>query len=314
LTGLSFGAVVGRYVRARPIGRVRPNGEIELNPPPATVFEPGDRLVVLAQDRGRLESDSAPTPVSASSTTLDLAAADTVEPEHLLVLGWSGFGTEFLSHWSVYSDPSSSVEIVVDDSRCGEVESEIAALGVADLCSMITDDPMDRLLRPAGRPSIDTVVFLGDHGLGRTEADMSVLLDLAALRAEYQGADTPRFVVELRDAHSQPLVDLPGVDDYVVSDATASKFIAQLAEQPERRRVFLELYDPTSSTLRIDDVDELGLLGEFDVRDLWSAAYDLGLIAIGWRRSVERGGEFVLNAPATDRIELRPGDQLVSVG
>ena len=134
------------------------------------------------------------------------------------------------------------------------------------------------------------------------------------MRAALRDDVAPQLVVELREVESIPLVDLPGVDDYVVSDALASKFIAQLADQPDRRQVFLELYDPSTSTLRIDDVAELGLVGEFDVRTLWSAAYEQGVIAIGWRHSAERGGEFVLNAPTTDRVELRPGDQLVSVG
>jgi Trk K+ transport system NAD-binding subunit len=314
LTGRRFGDVVRSYLQARPIGLVRSSGEIELNPSASTEFETGDRLAVLAQDRGPLEIDPDVTPMPNAPSPRSPAATNTVRPEHLLVLGWSGFGTELLSHWADYANEASSVEITVDPARRAEVASEIAALGVSDSCTVIADGPMDRLLHPAARPDIDTVVFLGDHRLGRTEADVHVLLDLAVLRAEYPGDVTPRFVVELRDAHSLPLVDLPQADDYVVSDATASKFIAQLAEQPERRRVFLELYDPTSSTLRIDDADELGLVGEFLVRDLWSAAYDMGLIAIGWRRAAELGGEFVLNAPVTDRVELRGGDQLVSVG
>ena len=55
LIGHTFGEVVDRYVRARPLGRVRPTGDVELNPAPDTRFEPGDRLAVLAQDRTALE-------------------------------------------------------------------------------------------------------------------------------------------------------------------------------------------------------------------------------------------------------------------
>jgi Trk K+ transport system NAD-binding subunit len=314
LIGQRFDEVVGRYVRARPLGRVRRNGDIELNPPPNTVFETGDRLAVLAQDRTALEVQPSTGPAPGPDTRAPNAAKNTLAPEHLLLLGWSELGSQLVENWAVNADPASTVEVLTDDVRHGAASSKIAALGLDGSVVSIGDDAADRLLRPDRRPIITTVLFLANHEVDPTEADVDVLLNLAVLRAALLDDAPPRLVVELREVDSIPLVDLPGADDYVVSDAVASKFIAQLADQPDRRQVFIELYDPSTSTLRIDDVVELGLVGEFDVRTLWAAAYEQGLIAIGWRRSIERGGEFVLNAPATNRVELQPGDQLVSVG
>ena len=267
---------------------------------------------MLAQDRGPLAVDRSPVPVQPGRSLG--AMADVIGPEHLLVVGWNPFGEQLLEHWTRRANPASTVEVAAEPDRHPEIGSRVGSLSVEGSAELSTDAIADRILRPSGRPAVDTVVFLADHGLDRTEADVRVLLELAALRTALAGTAAPRLVVELRDVDSLPLVDLPGPDDYVVSDASASRFIAQLAEQPERRRVFLELYDPSTSTLRIDTVDELGLVGEFEVRALWSAAYERGLIAIGWRRRAHGGGEFVLNARSTDRVELRPGDQLVSVG
>jgi Trk K+ transport system NAD-binding subunit len=314
LIGRRFDEIVGRYVRARPLGRLRPSGIIELNPPPDTVFETGDRLAVLAQDRTALEAEPSTVPAAGPTTAAVSATENNIAPTHLLILGWSELGVQLVENWASNANPESTVEVLTDDVQHGEASSKIAALSLADSVVSIGDNAADRLLRPAGRPVITTVLFLADHGVDPTEADVDVLLNLAVLRAAMLDDAPPRLVVELREVDSIPLVDLPGADDYVMSDAVASKFIAQLADQPDRREVFLELYDPSTSTLRIDDVVELGLVGEFDVRSLWTAAYEQGLIAIGWRHSIERGGEFVLNAPATDRVELRPGDQLVSVG
>ncbi len=264
LTGLRFAELVGRYRTARPLGRVRPGGEIELNPPPGTVVEAGDRLIVLAQDRGELTVDTSPAPVPQTHRA-GRAAADRVAPEHVLTVGWSEFGAQLLGHWALHSNPASTVEIAADDVH-GEILAAIDALGVGGRAILGHDDPIERIAHPAGRPNVDTVVFLADHELDRHEADVRVLLDLAALRSAVPAAALPRLVVELRDVDSIALVQLPGADDYVVSEAIASRFIAQLAEQPERRAVFLELYHPSTSTLRIDDVDELGLVGEFEVR------------------------------------------------
>lgn len=314
LIGRRFDEVVGRYVRARPIGRVQPSGKIELNPAPDTVFETGDRLAVLAQDRTDLEVEPLTAPAQSPRTGIATAIENTIAPAHLLLLGWSELGTQLIENWAVNANPASTVEVLTNDVHHGEASAKVAALGLGGSVVSIGDNAADRLLRPAGRPIITTMLLLADPEIDPTQADMDVLLNLAVLRAALLDDVPPRLVVELREVDSIPLVDLPGADDYVVSDAVASKFIAQLADQPDRRQVFLELYDPSTSTLRIDDVIELGLVGEFDVRSLWAAAYEQGLIAIGWRHSIERGGDFVLNAPATDRVELRPGDQLVSVG
>ena len=314
LIGRRFDEIVDRYVRARPLGFVRPSGDIDLNPAPNTIFETGDRLALLAQDRTELEL--LPSSMAASGRTAGVVSPieNAIAPVHLLLLGWSEFGAQLVENWVTNANPASTVEVLTDDVQSVEASAQVARLGLEGSVVSIGHDPADRLLRPAGRPIITTVLFLADHRVGPTEADVGVLLNLAVLQAALVDTEMPRLVVELRDVDSLPLVDLPGADDYVVSDAIASKFIAQLADQPDRRQVFLELYDPSTSTLRIDDVIELGLVGEFDVRSLWAAAYERGLIAIGWRRSIERGGEFVLNAPATGTVDLQPGDQIVSVG
>ena len=230
------------------------------------------------------------------------------------MLGWSDFGAQLVGHWAGYANPASTLEVVTSDVHRADASARVARLGLGEAVVTVGSDLADHLDRVAGGSSDTMILLLADHALDATEADVRVLLDLAVLRAALPDGVRPRLVVELRDVESVPLVELQGADDYLVSDAVASKFIAQLAEQPERRQVFLELYDPSSPTLRSDDVVEVGLVGEFEVRALWSAAYEQGLLAIGWRHTPERGGELVLNAPAADRVELRPGDLLISIG
>jgi Trk K+ transport system NAD-binding subunit len=50
LAGCPFGTAVTRFAKARSIGRVRPGGEIEINPAPETILESTDHLIVLADD------------------------------------------------------------------------------------------------------------------------------------------------------------------------------------------------------------------------------------------------------------------------
>ena len=59
------------------------------------------------------------------------------------------------------------------------------------------------------------------------------------IRQELQarGGTAPRLIVELLDAENVDLAITSGADDFVVSNAIASRFMTQLAEVPERRMV-----------------------------------------------------------------------------
>lgn len=50
LAGASFGDCVFRFTNARPIGRVRPDGDVERNPNPATRLREDEQLIIVADD------------------------------------------------------------------------------------------------------------------------------------------------------------------------------------------------------------------------------------------------------------------------
>jgi hypothetical protein len=149
------------------------------------------------------------------------------------------------------------------------------------------------------------------------DADGRTLLNLMLLRRELdaRGGDVrPRVLVELLDAESVELAGMTGADDYLVSDAIGSRMIAQLAEQPERRAVYLSLYATEGPSVHLVNASDLGLSGDSDAGHVFDVAYAAGLLAIGWRRSLDRGGEVVLNPRTSEMVRLEGGDQIVVVG
>jgi hypothetical protein len=46
------------------------------------------------------------------------AQTDDTASQHLLVIGWNGFGAELLANWATFATPESTVDIVVDASLC----------------------------------------------------------------------------------------------------------------------------------------------------------------------------------------------------
>ena len=116
------------------------------------------------------------------------------------------------------------------------------------------------------------------------------------------------------DLGNASLAQVRPSDDVLVTPAMASRLVAQLTDQPDRRAVFLALYATGGSSIHLVDAERLGLSGTVTMRNIVASSYANGLLAIGWRRSASSGAELVLNADEEQQVELAPGDEIVVIG
>jgi hypothetical protein len=293
---------------------MRPDGAAVLNPSPEARLEPGYRLVVVSES-AHLVPDLDQLPAAARQPPERDISLGLEQPEqHLLVLGWSQLGAGLLADWAGVAPPSSTAEIMLDPEifdGAGPIGDSAPGPTVEVRMTADLDDVARRL---ESAPLIDTLLVLTPADeLGEQQADASTLLSLVALQRILSSIDAPRprVVVEILDVENVPLVDLVHQDDFVVSDAIGSQLMAQLAEMPERRNIFLQLYDPNGPSLHLVPARDLGLLGITRSIDLFRTAYRAGVLAVGYR-SADRG--LVLNPPRTETIDLAEGDQVVVIG
>jgi hypothetical protein len=310
--------VIGRYAKARPIGRMRPDDTVELDPAPEVRFEAGDRLVLVADDARRLELATVPLPAlpptgERGSATVEADIGD----ERLLVIGWNRLGAELLAYWHTFAPADATVEIAYDPRLVDEDEFDIPQMDMARVVKTPAAKvaELGDLAHREPRPTTVIVLAYSDR-LSITDADSRTLLDLMVLQrrlAAGEGAP-PRVVVELLDVDNLDLARVSGADDYLVSQAIGSQFIAQLAEQPERRAVYRQLYATGGPSIRLVSAERLGLVGAVSTSDIVATAYRAGVLAIGWRRSSARGGELTLNPHETEHVVLAADDEIVIVG
>ncbi len=320
LEGSRFFDVLQAYTSARPIGIIRANGAAEINPPAESVIEPGDRLVLISDTPEPPLATTRPT----NPTELPPAPPETgklnLEPteQRILVWGWSDLGASLLADWVKVAAPSSSFEILVDREHFDALQSSVVGERDRAVSVAVAEDQGDLAKRLGESPPIDTIVLCTSRAEGENEeeADSRTLLTLAGVRHVLDAVQepSPRLVVELLDADNIPLADMRGPDDFVVSDALASQLIVQLAEQPDRRRALLELYEPSGASIRLVPVGRLGLSGVTSASEIYRIAYAAGLLAIGWRRPQPGGGELVLNPDPSQTADLAEGDQIVVIG
>jgi Trk K+ transport system NAD-binding subunit len=315
LAGSQFDEMVSRFAKARPIGRIRVTGEVELNPAPETVLGDGDRLVLIADDGNTLATSPFPARRELPESTRRPLQAHR-RNENYLFIGWNALGRQLLGHLPQMAAPGSSVHLVYDARLFEPDELDIPPTeGLEVRLTPIRTDtwqPADWNEQLAG---ITSVVFLGyRRGLSIEEADGRTLLSLMLLKQAMEANSVvgARMVAEVLDADNVDLARTTGADDFVVSDAMASRFIAQLAEQPERRPVMLSLFSTDGPSIELAEALELGLTGDAAWHEIVDTVYTAGMVAIGWRRA--SSGQVMLNPDVADRVPLEPGDQIVVIG
>ena len=314
LAGRSFGESVFQFAKTRPIGRMRPDGAVEINPGSDTRLEEGDRLIVIADD------DLPPEPASSGlSDRASLPATPEARlraarrEEHLLIIGWNALGPPLLAELEEFAEVGSTVEVVYDSGLFDPDELQIPTLQRFDVTLTPSRSATWQLGESAQTSHITSIVLLGyRRGSSDDEGDSRTLLNLMMLRRELATRDgaAPRVIVELLDADDVELARVTGADDYVVSDAITSRLMVQLAEQPQRRAILLSLYAADGPSVHLVGAGELGLTGTVGFDEIIATAYTSGLLAFGWRS----GGEVVLNPRSSTQVQLGDADQIVVIG
>ncbi|MFW2380975.1 MAG: CASTOR/POLLUX-related putative ion channel, partial [Acidimicrobiales bacterium] len=282
----TFGELVVSLDKIRPIGRITVGGDVEINPEPQTRLNPGDRLVVIADDQA-LTIDVERSNAVPVQRRIPGLVMDEPQLEHLLVLGWNALGAQLIAQLERNSEPGSSVRIAYDRNIIDPATFDLPKTRRIDVETVELDRPTLRQSSELLSDGLTSVVVLGyRRSLSVEQADSATLLNLMLLRREFETWDgrPPRVVAELLNADNVELARVTGADDFVVSDAVASRLIAQMAEQPERRLVLQNLYSGEDSGIHLVGSEELGLVGSRRFQDIVTTAYAAGLLAIGWRR------------------------------
>jgi Trk K+ transport system NAD-binding subunit len=317
LVGTSFGDCVLRFAKARPIGLMTADGAVVLNPDRDTVLDTSHRLILIADD-------DAPPPPSIhtralrSPSLIGLRERPTIEPQHaqhVLVVGWNLLARQLLERLESGAAPGSSVDVVYDPRLLDDEDLDVSSCERLAVKLTPSTSTTWQLGDDAETDRLTSIFLLGYRGgLSPGEADSRTLLNLMVIKRELdENGLAPRVVVELLDADNVDLATPTGPEDFVISDAIASRLMAQLADQPERRAVLLRLYEGDGPTINLVDPALIGATAEVEFDDIVEVAYSFGLLAIGWRLAHERGGGLTLNPHGRERVLLAPGDRIVVI-
>ncbi|MCF6475687.1 potassium transporter TrkA [Nonomuraea sp. MG754425] len=245
LTGTTFGEALHAYDLGVPIGLRTADGRTLVNPDMKTLIEPGDQVIVLAEDDLLIRPSSRRPPIREEAVVE--AGGRAAEPDRTLLIGWNARGTRIIDLLDRLVEPGSVVDIAAP-RRPEE------AMGSARANLSVRHKPC----RPTSRPSLEQldlggyqhIVVLADDEIEPGHADDRTLVTLLHLRdIEERLGDPFSIVTEMHDDQNREVAQVTKADDFIVSSRLISLLLTQLSENRHLHGVFAALFDPSGSEI-----------------------------------------------------------------
>ncbi len=287
--------------------------EVFLNPEVGTVFEPGDQLIVIAEDDSTI---SLGTEGVVDATAIVAAPVPSPVPERTLVLGYHAGLHGMLAKLDQYVAPGSAVTVVAD--------IQPAAFDTLDNLEVVfrAGDATSRaVLDSLAVETYDHIIVLAYRDtLDKQRADGKTLVTLLQLRSfeERTGVDLS-IVSEMLDDRNRELAEVTNADDYIVSDKLGSLLMSQFSENKKLTEVFAILLSAGGSEIYLRPAEHYVAPGaSVDFYTVLEAARRRGETAIGYRVAAQahasaEGYGVHMNPGKADTIRLVAGDKVIVV-
>lgn len=309
LLGYEDSAVIG----------IRPkDGAPMLNPNMQTVVNPGDRLIVIAEDDDSIRLSGSVARPDASLIALTNPPAP--KPERSLILGWNWRGTNVVNELDNYVPPGSSVHVVADSEGTeAAINEHCADLKRMKLTFQNADTNDRRVLDELDVATFDHVIVLcySDED-DVAKADARTLITLLHLRDIAQKTGKRVSIVsEMLDINNRRLAEVTNADDFIVSDRLVSLMLSQISENKELNTVFKDLFSPEGSEVYLKPVENyVKTGGPITFSTVVAAAAQKGEVAFGYKVISQAGDAtksygVVVSPKKSSPITFQPGDKLI---
>jgi hypothetical protein len=310
LVGRPYRDALVAYERSSVLG-IADAERVELNPSPDRTIADGDDLIVVAEDDSAVAFTGVVDVAASAAAAIEREAPG---PVHIIMVGWSGFGSKVLKELDEFLPDGSRVDVVVDTDLVDPRALDGIGITHGEVVVRSGDGGPDHLAALAEGDQPDQVIVLAYRdALSVDDADARTLLALLTLRQAWPstGADHVRIVAELRDQRNLVLAAPVGVDDLIVSDALASLLMSQLSENADLQAVFDDLFDAEGAIVDLLPVTSLVAPGPHPFSDVVAAASVRSASAFGYR--VAETGEVVVNPAKSAVIDLGQSDEVVAI-
>ncbi|MBO2449939.1 potassium transporter TrkA [Actinomadura barringtoniae] len=285
LVGRPYGEALPAYRDCAVMGVCTAAKQILLNPPMNRLLEPGDQLILIAEDDDLIELGENPRP-PVDESAISLADRAAPAPKRVLMLGWHVRATAMVIELDAYVSAGSVLDVVSDHR---DMKSDIVMLG--ERLSSLTVEAIEgdaarrETLESLDLGSYDHIIVLCSDEMDTQRADSRVLVTLLHLRdISSRNARPFTLVTEMGDDRNRVLAGVVHPDDFIVSEKLITLRMAQVSENRHLEAVFNDLFDPDGSEIYLKPAGDYVLPGaQVDFYTVVEAARRRGETAIGYR-------------------------------
>ncbi len=311
LVGKTFRDALFAYESCSPMGLSR-NGTTMFRPAMETRIEPGDKLVVVAEDDATVRTGGSP---AIDAAAIRASSAAPPRKERTLVLGWNRRARVIVTELDRYVASGSVLTVATDDPAA---EAELRRESLSNLAAaFVIGDTTDRgLLDSLDVGSYDQVVTLSSDKLDTQAADARTLVTLLHLRdmARKHG-HRYSIVSEMLDVRNRELAEVARADDFIVSDRLVSLMLSQLSESRDLN--LADLFDADGSELYLRPASDYVALGTpINFYTVVEAAARRGEVAVGIREAASAGDRqraygVIVNPGKQQQFSYAEGDRIL---
>ena len=290
LVGRKFGECLPLFRTSSLIGIIPATGtgEPRLNPPMDRVIAAGDRLVMVSEDDDTIVREDPPEG-SVNEAAIVIREQAPAKPDATLVLGWNSRTAGLLTELDKYVAPGSRLTVIAEGDG-HNLEAEVGTVGrrLKNLeLNYRAEDTTDRTVlddATSGGYGHVVVMSYSDY-FDEQRADARTLVTLLHLRdIESQRGESYTIVSEMLDVRNRALAAVTRADDFIVSGKLVSLMMSQLAENPDLRPVFDDLFDEAGSEIYLKPAADFVVLGQpVNFYTVVESARRRGQVALGYR-------------------------------
>ena len=289
LVGRKFGDCLEMFRTSSLIGIAPADGEPHLNPQMERVIADGDRLVFVSQDDDTIKRED-PPPGLARDELIVLREQAPPHQDATLVLGWNSRTAGLLVELDKYVAPGSRLTVLADGHGVAAPGGEITAVGERlqrmKLEYRHADTTNRAVLDQVTSEGYEHIVVMSySDYLDEQRADARTLVTLLHLRdIEAKAGESFTIVSEMLDVRNRALAAVTRADDFIVSGKLVSLMMSQLAENPDLRPIFDDMFDEEGSEIYLKPAGDYVVLGRpVDFYAVVESARRRGQTAFGYR-------------------------------
>jgi Trk K+ transport system NAD-binding subunit len=319
LNGKTYKDAVFAYNNSTVLGYLNKDNEIKINPPFETVLTKDDKLLAISEDDDTIiQSGLKDFKLKQNEIILSMPKS-AVKKEKNLILGWNERGKMIIRELDEYVSPGSEVHILSDISKTEKIQESIEKIVKNQSVKFIQGDITSaKVLNDLGVLSYDNIIILSYYDIEIQEADAKTLICLLHIRniADKEGAKV-NIVSEMFDQRNRELAEVTKADDFIISEDLISRYITQLSETPDLKKVFDDLFRSEGSEIYLKDIEDYVKTGVpvnfYTVLESASLKHEtaLGYRIITKAHEVDENYGICMNPDKSKEIVFSPGDKVI---